>query len=103
MKNIITGLLVLVISAVTVIDLSAQQVFTNGINVNGAFVMGNGMVTIGSTSNTYYDAETAHLAPSIGQLAGFNPDTGSNIVFNGDLLTIKPKVLDLTDPVNRQW
>lgn len=83
--------------------LFGQILFTNGIDVAGTFVVGNGMVTIGSTSNSYDDAETAHIAPSIGQLAGYNPDTGSNIVFNGDLLTLRPKVMDLTSAANRQF
>ncbi len=83
--------------------LFAQEVFSNGVDVSGAFVFGNGMITLESTTNTQDDAMTRDLAPSVGQIFGVDPDTGNTIALNGDLLTFKPRVLDLTVAGNRLY
>jgi len=99
----ITCLFTIMVAMAVVDTASAQAVFTNGIDVMGSFIVGNGMVTIESTSNAYHDISTRHIAPSIGQMAGYSPDTGSNIVFNGDLLTVRPRILDLSSAANREF
>ena len=80
-----------------------QQVFTNGISVDGYFVISNGFITLESTTNTQDDAGTRALAPSVGQMYGVNPDDGSSITNNGDLLTFKPILLDLETAANRSF
>ncbi|MCF7855605.1 MAG: hypothetical protein K9N51_12460, partial [Candidatus Pacebacteria bacterium] len=71
----------------------SQVVFSNGIDVSGWFVISNGMVTLESTTNFQGDVDTRGLAPSLGQMYGINPDTGSGID-NGDRLTLRPPILD---------
>jgi hypothetical protein len=95
--------LVVVATSLSAAQVFAQDVFTNGVDVSGYFVWGNGMMTLESTTNTQADAYTRDLAPSVGQMAGVNPDTGAAITLNGDLLTLKPQVFDLTTASNRKF
>lgn len=77
----------------------AQEVFTNGVSVNWYYVYENGMIPVPTNGQT--DATVRDLAPSIGQMGGVDPETGAAITNNTDLLTLKPKVLDLTSAANR--
>lgn len=95
--------LVFALSSILIVSVACgQTVFTNGIAVDGAFVWGNGLITLESTSNTQGDVETRDLAPSVGQLYGVEPDTG-NALTNGELLTLRPKKLDQTQASNRTF
>lgn len=80
-----------------------QEVFSNGVDVAGTYVVGNGMITLQSTTNSQGDAATRTLAPSVGQLFGVDPDTGSAIAVPGNLLQLKPRQLVLTDASNRVY
>jgi len=98
MVSIAAGCFV-VFAGITVLG---QTVFTSGIDVDGNYVLGNGFIPLGAGIDGQTNDVVRDIAPSIGQLAGIDPDTGGALT-NGNLLTIKPKVLDLTEPANRQF
>ncbi len=79
-----------------------QEVFTNGIDVSGNYVLGNGLVPLdvgvgGQTTNLVRD-----IPPTVGQMAGVDPGDGSTLE-NIDLLTLQPKKLDLSDANNHAF
>ena len=78
----------------------AQEVFSNGVDLAGSYVISNGMIELQSAGFSQDDADTRHLGPSVGQMAGVEPDTGMAITNNGDLLTLMPRILDLSNPAN---
>ncbi len=80
----------------------AQVVFTNGIYVSGDYVYGNGYIPVQGGIDGQTNATVRDLAPSIGQMAGVDPDNGS-VLTNEECLTLKPKCLDLSIPENRAF
>jgi len=79
------------------------ELFPDGVDVGDDHVIGSGLIDIknnGQGDQTH--EEVRHIAPSIGQLAGVDPVTGDEIVDNENLLTLKPKLMDLENhPENR--
>jgi hypothetical protein len=66
---------------------SAQEVFTNGIDVNGQAVQGVGLIAI-SSNNPAWTGQ----APALGQLAGV--DSNGNDIAEGYLVPLRPAWLE---------
>jgi hypothetical protein len=70
---------------------SAQEVFTNGIDVNGQMVQGIGLLDLSSTNSLA-------RVPSAGQLMGVHPTTGALLNNSAHLLPLRPLAVE-TDHV----
>ena len=66
-RNIVPA--ILIIASLTGTNLFSQEVFSNGIDVVGTYVFGNGLIT-----NAQDDAGVSDVAPSVGQLYGIDPN-----------------------------
>ena len=97
-----TVVLITTIAAVAATELYGQTLFTNGIDVAGNYVYGNGYIPVEGGVDGQTNAAVRDIAPSIGQMAGVDPDTGGALT-NGEFFTLKPKALDLSVPANRQF
>jgi len=77
--------------------------FPDGVDVGDDHVIGNGLIDIKNNGQgDQAHAEVRHIAPSVGQMAGVDPVAGTDITDNENLLTLKPRLLDLeNDAANR--
>ncbi|TAN37923.1 MAG: hypothetical protein EPN23_03835, partial [Verrucomicrobia bacterium] len=88
-KLFLVGVIVLSLSG----GLHAQTVFSNGVDVAGRHVQGVGLIDL---TNTNLPVST--MTPSVGQLAGIDPQTGATLTNNADLLPLRPAWLE-TDAI----
>ena len=79
-----------------------QEVFSNGVDLSGSYLIGNGFIDmVAHTNSGPSDPEVRDYGPSIGQMYGVEPDTGNSISNPTNLLTLKPRQYDLGQSSNR--
>jgi len=96
---ILIGLVLLVMAGWSA---HGQEVFSNGVDLSGSYLIGNGFIDmVAHTNSGPSDPEVRDYGPSIGQMYGVEPDTGNSISNPTNLLTLKPRQYDLGQSSNR--
>lgn len=68
----------------------------DSIDLGGGFVENMGFVSAGDAGVDFTNEAIRHMAVSIGQLGGVNPETGEVIINEGNLLPLVAQELDIT-------